>query len=710
MGAAISSSYVNKRLQVFSGFINKVNSSNPKITESTGVPFMTYFSENGSYIIKDYIPLGGGLLTSSIQIKDSTRGYYGQVRNSSIIYYEISTKPICPANSIIDELEYGCFQNCITVTYPIDAFKCNPIVKGCNNEGQFKPDYQCMKNSQLTKKKYKSNSKLQNATMYSPNEILVTINDTINTSSSNIYVYLKGNRIPYVTPNFFIEDHDNFFSELYVKLTNFSEILCQKSILIDLSKMNIRNDEGETVFGQALYVSNLEIIPCNQNTSDLSEIVVSNSSVLMDKLSAVSIGSSLASFNPISIIALLNCINELTLFQLINLGKSYPININAFFNTTASYSFNFLPNVITFFINPSYEYQNSWFDNNIGNNNDLQGTSFLINIMAFLPIIFGGFLVFFFAGLFFQYGSSFRNVRNNISINFLISFSKGFIYKILIVSLAGIYFDNANSDYFSFISGICSYIFISSQFLLLSFYILLMIRFRNNIDNPESESLIGSLFEDVQITSYTSITAIFLNLKLQIILCLAFILQNWGYIQIASFILVYVLALIIRIFAWPSSSCLDNIQLLIRDLLFLSLISLFLTFKIMVDLKNTLVELLKEIILFNIVIIILNEFLFSFIGLLSMLINSCIEQKVRSKFLSVKFKTSPLRNELILDKYLMNSNSKGRMFNTLQLKNLQRIRRQIYNKLKLKSEEMNDLEKGYLKNKFQSNLKRITGK
>jgi len=135
-----------------------------------------------------------------------------------------------------------------------------------------------------------------------------------------------------------------------------------------------------------------------------------------------------------------------------------------------------------------------------------------------------------------------------------------------------------------------------------------------------------------------------------------------------------------------------------------------LTFKIMVDLKNTLVELLKEIILFNIVIIILNEFLFSFIGLLSMLINSCIEQKVRSKFLSVKFKTSPLRNELILDKYLMNSNSKGRMFNTLQLKNLQRIRRQIYNKLKLKSEEMNDLEKGYLKNKFQSNLKRITGK
>jgi len=251
-----------------------------------------------------------------------------------------------------------------------------------------------------------------------------------------------------------------------------------------------------------------------------------------------------------------------------------------------------------------------------------------------------------------------------MGLSFFLAFFKGIFYQISVASLASSLYDDANYDIFSFISISTSFCFIIFQLFMQLFQILLFIFYKKALDIPKIEELIGSLYEDYNLKQISIIHITFLESKLVLILMISFVFQNAQLLQLILISLIYFISLITLILKHPYTNILANVQNIIRESLFLIIIILFDVYLILSEKKMKIFVYVKEVILFGMMTVFLNELIFTTIQMIKSFIESCQEEKIHFFKFPLKTRFRKIKNEFAKHKLYSIAFQNGRYFYT----------------------------------------------
>ena len=381
----ISASYIHDHLQIYVGIANEKSSTIGYKKYHTGSLIIMTITDNGRFVSR----IGSGYLGNCIYLSMTRFNrtgvhIYDNLNQKSIYRIQIISQINCPPKAnLIKEIENGCFNECIPYTFHNNSAQCNSDLSfGCNIHGRFIENFTCNSKVKVDQYEYTENINIISAKLISKNQIHIKINATVKSLYTKLPFIIKKDFLKNISHNTaiinFVQPYDNF----YFNLTVPSEINCVDTFTIVLTKMIIYSIKDYSVPSNTIIpISNFEDIPCNISKSVQSSQTLTYTSMLLDKVSGVAVGSNLISFNPAGIIMLMNCVNELSSIQFFNFGKKFPYNLNKFFNLTSMFNFGFFANPLSYAINISEISPNKFLENNIGYHNAFNGTLFLYNMM-----------------------------------------------------------------------------------------------------------------------------------------------------------------------------------------------------------------------------------------------------------------------------------------------------------------------------------------
>ena len=335
--------------------------------------------------------------------------------------------------------------------------------------------------------------------------------------------------------------------------------------------------------------------------------------------------------DPFGIISIANSFNELMTFQLVNLNNSYPFILNQLMNASSIFTYDFLPNPLNIFSNIIIDSDSSLFVNNIPNHNSLSGPSFLYNILQLFPPICGLIFIFLINSIIIHSGYITRSFRfkTNFS-NYIIYLRQSIFYQISIAAFSSMFYDSNKIDIIEFISYILGFIFLTCQMVLTIFFIFFLNLRKKLLYLPFIEDYFGGLYEGVEIESLSIYANEINTLKIQIVIYLMFIFQEYPFLQIILTIFIYTSSLLYNMLFRPFENFLDLLQSLIRESLFLAIGIMFLVYKIMMQTNKDLFN-YQVILFFLFISILLNEFLFTILNYIYFFVYSCKENSVRNR-------------------------------------------------------------------------------
>ena len=284
-----------------------------------------------------------------------------------------------------------------------------------------------------------------------------------------------------------------------------------------------------------------------------------------------------------------------------------------------------------------------------------------ISLIIFFVLV----LIFLFGMLGFS-GSRIRSLRTYLHTNYILGLYLAIIYQITISSLANVFYDNRNFDLFSFCSSILSFFFLCIQ-LIIYFIMILVIAFNKiKLIDPEFENFYGITYENLKLTSPKYYMIVILNFKLQLLLFIAFVFQNYAQIQIISFIIIYSISLISKIVLRPQEDFLNNSQSIIREFFFLCLSISFYIYNYFLYNKNPIVDLIKMILLINLISIFMNETIFSIIQFVVIIKELCTEEKVSNFFMkkNLRLRNLELKEEILFQQKKLLTNNRLKYIGT----------------------------------------------
>ena len=421
--------------------------------------------------------------------------------------------------------------------------------------------------------------------------------------------------------------------------------------------MQLLNEMNIPLKQRNVFVENFKDIPCNNLNSQTSQALINASSNSMLILSSIAIGTNCITFNIQGIISLANSMNELITFQLLNCEPTFPKNINHFLNTTSMFSLDFISNPVDMIIVSSRLYNSDWLENNLININYFGNTSIIYSLIPIcLPLLLASFFVAF-LNSFHSVGEIIRKLKSYIHINFLLSIYQGIFYQIFITILIGLFYDDTDISTFNFFSSITGMIFITFQFVVILGLLGLFYSYKNKIEDPDFENIFGIIYEGMEIKFPDVLLEIMFSIKLLVLLLCYFIFQSFPYIQLSLFVAIYTISFILKVKIRPYSYLKNNLQSIIREGLILLLSFQFYAYFIVIKLKSDFFTILKESLLFNLIAIISNEFIFVIVGLIQYIIDSCNEASIKSFNLSKRIKNKSFNHDLLRHRLFVSPNS-----------------------------------------------------
>ena len=375
--SALSSYYLSKRIQLFVGY-SQLRTENLKVIDGdySYLSLFLYFSDYGRLL--NFLSLSYSNFEIFTGFKNMEElNLFGIEADTKLFQIKPIYNIIFPRTApFIDEIENGCFSKCLLSIIHNTSFQCNPKVEGCDKIGKILDGYSCRNRILVKDKEKPSPYALKiNATMINSGQILVSFNNTMKSSGTKLSAtIIKQGSKPAKTEKIILEDYIQVFDDFIMTFSKPSELKCLNSLVLDLSNMFIKFKNDSYLKETIIPVSNTILIPCDNKLSATDTTVINSSTSAVSSSSSVMLGGSALSMNPIGIISLLNCMNELMIFQLLNCEPIYPSNINSFLNSTSFFSFNFLYNPIILLVNASDIMQDDWLINNIGKHSSLQGS------------------------------------------------------------------------------------------------------------------------------------------------------------------------------------------------------------------------------------------------------------------------------------------------------------------------------------------------
>jgi len=143
--------------------------------------------------------------------------------------------------------------------------------------------------------------------------------------------------------------------------------------------------------------------------------------------------------------------------------------------------------------------------------------------------------------------------------------------------------------------------------------------------------------------------------KLQILLIFAFIFQSFPILQQSIFVTIYFTSFLVKLIRRPYIDFKTNLQSIIREGLILLLSIQFIFYFKLLKLKNEIYIILKESLLFNVITVILNEFIFGIVGAFLYIKDYCQELPIKSFLLSKRIRKNNFKYELLKHRTCRNS-------------------------------------------------------
>ena len=543
-----------------------------------------------------------------------------------------------------------------------DSIHCNVNIEGCNFNGQILEGYVCNLKFKLVKIEYPENIENVTATINSK-KIIIKINSTVTSNNSIISLIVTKNGKKAISTNAQVINYSKLFNEFTIDLISSTDFMCIENLEVVLTKMKIVSIKKlRPLKNNIIPVANIDQLPCNNKDSQGTKVALSYTELLIDKLSGIAVGATILSFNPLGALFLLNCVNELSTFQLLNFNTSYPANINKFFNLTSFFNFNFINNPLSYFLDINKLSDISLLENNIQHHNSFQGASFLYNIFQQYFQIIGLLVIILVPTITLKGGIFLRYIKQNFHINICFYMYFATFYQVVIISIGAAFYDNANNDIFTCFSTLLEYIFITLEFLLLPIFLLIIHFNKSKLESFEFENIFGLLYEGIDFSSCKiGLVSFIFNIKIVFLVAIAFLFQNYHFIQLSLFNLFYLISAILIFCSRMNAEFIDNLQLLIKEILLLIISVTFGLDYIFIRMNHKGEKLLRDIILFEIMSVFCNECIFSIISLIHYLINICKETTIRSFILfrnANKRFSFKLRNEEVRGKHFHSRNFK----------------------------------------------------
>ena len=237
-------------------------------------------------------------------------------------------------------------MNCIDNKKTSSSIRCNPMRPGCDQTGKINNNYYCLNDKLI----FQSNLDTSNSdisilgNLVDFDQILLQFNSSINANIGTISIIVRdsGNKNYFCSKvNSFFKNSNSTHSIYEVKLPEKCRINCIKIIKISLEEIKLISKELNILRPTQIVINNLTNSKCRSTYSFYSKEVMKISGNLTTIIISGLIGSNFVSFNPIGIISLVNSIQEISIFQLLNLEPNYPKNVNEFLNSTSFISLIF---------------------------------------------------------------------------------------------------------------------------------------------------------------------------------------------------------------------------------------------------------------------------------------------------------------------------------------------------------------------------------
>ena len=184
---------------------------------------------------------------------------------------------------------------------------------------------------------------------------------------------------------------------------------------------------------------------------------------------------------------------------------------------------------------------------------------------------------------------------------------------------------------------------------------MILISNKISFENPDNENINGILYEKLKLGFPERGLNTFQCLKIQLLVFLAFILQDYPHMQVMSFIIVYLGSFSFQVKMKAYIEIIDFIHLLFSEFLFLILSCLFLVYNLFHNLNTVIHSWIKNTLLIIMILIMSNEVLFSIIDIIVFIINLCCETSI-SSFIKKRSKILHLRIEILKQRSKYSSN------------------------------------------------------
>ena len=302
-------------------------------------------------------------------------------------------------------------------------------------------------------------------------------------------------------------------------------------------------------------------------------------------------------------------------------------------------------------------------------------------------------------------GYRFRILKSIFQTNYLIGLYLGIIYNFTIASTANLFYDNINIDIFSFASSSIAYMLLSLEILIYAIFIWILKAKEGLLENPEFETANGILYDTLKLGIHERGLNIFLSIKIQLLILISFILQNYPLAQVITFVLVYIGSLSYQLKMKAYSEISNFIQSVIREILFAILSVLFFTYHLIENFHSYVQEWLQNAILIVMLLIMSNEILFSIFDFIIYIKDICFEKSIikinrrKSKILQLRVEILKHRSRYSYDEENSNYSRiriRNRIFNRMKWRNISQI---VLIKSNTNFTQINDL--------LNSNLNRI---
>ena len=297
---ALVSSYISKRIQIFGGYLKAAITDDKFQFNQKSFPIYYFVTENGNYLQKKTPYLPHNAITSFQKTEEYSINSYLLYSYQAALQITLKIQVTCNDSYLIDQIEYGCFRNCLNNVDLASSQECNPSVLGCSESQKIMENFFC-KSDRLINKKYRLN-----------NSVISSINNHQIVIDRGGYKYLLKNLSLKITKNnkaFFtreIKISEGYPSSNFISLSlkELPELNCASEIDIYGIKKDLENTNSVSLSNPLLSTNNSDTIPCEEVNSQLTNVLLHLTKNSMTFVSGILFGSSIIALNPVQIISI----------------------------------------------------------------------------------------------------------------------------------------------------------------------------------------------------------------------------------------------------------------------------------------------------------------------------------------------------------------------------------------------------------------------